>query len=68
MDRLLGLISTNTSIRSSFGTNNGQFSNIDFLLDERPAYKTNILLSCFLKENRCSDGYHKIVIQKLRER
>jgi hypothetical protein len=50
MDRLLGLISTNTSIRSSFGTNNGQFSNIDFLLDERPAYKTNILLSCFLKE------------------
>lgn len=25
-------------------------SNIDFLLDERPAYKTNILLSCFLKE------------------
>jgi hypothetical protein len=49
MDRLLGLISTNTSIRSSFGTNNGQFSNIDFLLDERPAYKTNILLSCFFK-------------------
>ncbi len=55
-------------------------STIDSVLedDERPAYKTNILLSCLSKETLQSVmsmgltdaqmGDHEVVIQKLRER
>ena len=57
MDRPQGLISTNTRIRLSSGTNSGKSflryqpsTQCSMRVLERPAYKTNILLSCLSKE------------------